>query len=383
MPSDLRLDQCLWIRSKNADQPVFRPLMRSLQQRGVSVVMVQVADAAAMRQLREQVWKSDQHVIFQGLLPAELNALRPVFAERRNFSVMPVDWWLTPFWFAQHATFNIFHTYNGFQVRAGATPFVPGKWPPVFSLPQRLIPYEIQSTLLRPLAWLSAPLVEMWKWRQRAAAALSASRLVYFPYPIAAEEVPLQEESPRYDFTSMGATMGTWLMRDPFVPAALNFANLYADRQRLINLIGRLHPQPFTVFDRRRNDTWFPWEELTRIIRQSRFMVCTGGVHHNAIPKFLEYACLGVPMIGAVLPWEFPWLEQCMINVDPLRISLAELKPRLAEAVEQHPRLRQNCLALRETILKLYHPDNLLAMLQEQIDGGPVRPGYLTRQARG
>jgi len=377
MTFDIRLDECLWVRSKNSDQPVFRPLMRSLQQRGVSVARLTVSDPGELARLRERVWKSDQHVIFQGLLPAELHALRPIFERRRNFSVMPVDWWLTPFWFSRHATFNMFHTYNGFAVRSGRAPFVSGTSPPWFLRPQRMIAYELQSALLRPLACLSAPVLDWWKARQRAAAALADARLAYFPYPIAAEDVPLQEESPRYDFTSMGATMGTWLMRDPFVPATLNFANLYADRQRLINLIGRCHPQPFTVFDRRRNDTWLPWEELNRIIRQSRFMVCTGGLHGNAIPKFLEYACLGVPMIGATLPWELPWLDQCMVSVDPMRISLAELKPRLAEAVAQHPVRRQNCLALRETILKRYHPDTLLDMLQEQIDGRPVRPGYL------
>jgi hypothetical protein len=377
MSSDIRLDECLWIRSKNADQPVFRPLLRSLQQRGVSVLMLNLADAGEVARLRERVWKSDQHVIFQGLLPAELNVLRPLFASRQNFSVMPVDWWLTPFWFSRHATFNIFHTYNGFQVRAGRTPFVPGKAPPWLTLPQRMITYEIQSALLRPLAWLSAPALDLWKRGQRAVADRSAARTVYFPYPIAAEEVPLQDETPRYDFTSMGATMGTWLMRDPFVPAKLNFANLYADRQRLINLIGRFHPHPFFVFDRRRNDIWLPWEELTRVIRQSRFMVCTGGVHLNAIPKFLEYACLGVPMIGASLPWEFPWLEQCMVTLDPMRIRLSELKPRLAAAVDQYPSLRRNCLALRESLLKLYHPDTLLDMLQEQMEGRPIRPGYL------
>jgi hypothetical protein len=120
-----------------------------------------------------------------------------------------------------------------------------------------------------------------------------------------------------------------------------------------------------------------PWEELTRIIRQSRFMVCTGGMHRNSITKFLEYPCLGVPMIGTALPYEHPWLDQCMVTVDAMTITPESLKPRLVEAMDTYPKLRQNCLALRDTLLKQYHPEVLLDMLQEQIEGKPIRPGYL------
>jgi hypothetical protein len=175
----------------------------------------------------------------------------------------------------------------------------------------------------------------------------------------------------------MGATNGPWLMRDAYAPASLNFANLYCDRQRLIDLIGQFDGRPFKVYDRRRNYSFLPWEELNRIIRQSRFVVCTGGLHQNSVPKFLEYACLGIPMIGTGLPWEFPWLDQCLFTVDAMKITPAELKLKLAEALEQQPKLRNNCLAVRETLLKMYHPQTLLDMLQEQMDGNPIRPGYL------
>jgi len=339
------------------------------------VVSLDIATAADLQRFREQIWKSDRHVILQGLLAKELNAIQPVMADRKNFSIMPIDWWSSPFWFSQHATFNIFHNYNGIMVRSSRASLVAGSYPPWFYLPQRRLEYEIQSALLRPAALLTAPLVELINWRRRATA--TPARMVYFPFPIAEVDVPRNEETPQHDFTSMGATMGTWLMRDPYVPASLSFANLYADRQRLINLIGEFDGRPYRVFDRRRNDKWLPWEELTRIIRQSQFMVCTGGLHRNSIVKFLEYACLGVPMIGSVLPFEYPWLDLCMVAVDPMRITSAELKVRLAEAVEQYPTLRRNCLAVRDTLLKLYHPDTLLDMLQEQMSGGPVRPGYL------
>ena len=377
MLPDIRLNDCVWVRTKNGvDQPVFRPMARALARRGAKVRVVDVASPADREQLQAELWKSDQHVILQGLLPKELSALQPIFEPRKNFSILPIDWWSSPFWYAEHATLNIFHNYNGLMVRSGRAPFMTEE-PPWFFWPQRRIAYEIQSALLRPAALRSAPVVDLYKIRQRAALAASGTRCVWFPFPIEEQDVPLNHDQPQYDFASMGATMGTWLMRDPFVPARLNFANLYVDRQRLISQINGFDGRPFKVFDRRRNDTWMPWEELTRIIRQSRFMVCTGGMHRNSITKFLEYPCLGVPMIGTALPYEHPWLDQCMVTVDAMTITPESLKPRLVEAMDTYPKLRQNCLALRDTLLKQYHPEVLLDMLQEQIEGKPIRPGYL------
>jgi hypothetical protein len=166
-------------------------------------------------------------------------------------------------------------------------------------------------------------------------------------------------------------------VRDAYASAWLNFANLYCDRQRLIDLIVRFDGRPFKVFDRRRNYSFLPWEELNRIIRQSRFAVCTGGLHQNSVPKFLEYTCLGVPMIGTALPFEFPWIDQCLFAVDAMKISAAELKLKLAQALELQPKLRDNCLALRDTLLNLYHPQTLLDLLQDQFDGKPIPAGYL------
>jgi hypothetical protein len=45
--------------------------------------------------------------------------------------------------------------------------------------------------------------------------------------------------------------------------------------------------------------------------------------------------------------------------------------------MEQQPALRENCLALRETLLQLYNPHRVLDLLQEQADGKPIPPGYL------
>jgi hypothetical protein len=82
-------------------------------------------------------------------------------------------------------------------------------------------------------------------------------------------------------------------------------------------------------------------------------------------------------MIGASLPFEYPWLDQCMITVNPMRMTAAELKPRLVEALDRYPAMRQNCLAVRESLLKLYHPETVWELLQDQIEGKPIPPGYL------
>ena len=349
---------------------------------GAAVGRLDNLSPGSLAQLRQRIWNTDQHVILHGLLARELNALRPIFERRKNFSVLPIDWWNCPSWFSRNATFYIFYNYSGIAVRTRRAPFLGKDRPPVFFYPKPLVAYGIQAALLRPPAWLAAPVIDLFKKWQRRSDSVDASRLLYFPFAITAEQVPLKTEPPQYDFTNMGATNGPWLMRDAYAPASLNFANLYCDRQRLIDLIGQFDGRPFKVYDRRRNYSFLPWEELNRIIRQSRFVVCTGGLRQNSVPKFLEYACLGIPMIGTGLPWEFPWLDQCLFTVDAMKITPAELKLKLAEALEQQPKLRNNCLAVRETLLKMYHPQTLLDMLQEQMDGRPIPGGYFEKPLR-
>jgi hypothetical protein len=378
MSSKIRIDKCLWLRSQHGEnQPVLQSLMRSVKKRGIKVQIIDVFSPTEMRQLRDHLWKSDQHVILQGLLPKELNALKPIFAIRKNFSVMPIDWWVSPFWFAKHATFNIFHTYNGIMVHTRKASFITHDFPPWFYVPQRNVIYEYQSALLRPAALLTAPFIDLYKTWQRSTYSKDSKRFLYFPYPIVEEDVPLNSEPPQFDFTNLGAIMGTWLMRDAFVPSSLSFANLYADRQRLIKLIAQFQDKYFKIYDRRQHKAFVTWDQLTRIIRQSRFVICTGGLHFNCVPKYLEYTCLGVPMIGTALPFEHPWLERCMVQVNPMKISPTELKNVLVEALEKYPVLRQNCLAIRDTLMRRYHPDQLLDLLQAQIDGNPIPPGYL------
>ena len=376
--SGVRLNDCLWIRSQNVEgQPVFLPLLKTMEQRGMKVWRLEDCSAGSIARLRQQLSKSDQHVILQGLLGKEMQALRPVFESRKNFSVLPIDWWNSPYWFTRNATYLLYHNYNCIAARIR----------PSFSLNkdratwlftyERRSPYAVMSAVLRPPALLAAPFINLFNQWRRQSAPVDRSRLLYFPFAITADQVPLQSLPSKYDFTNMGATTGPWLMRDPYTSAWLNFANLYSDRKRLADMIARFDGQPFKVYDRRRNYAFLPWEELNRIIRESRFMICTGGLHQNSVPKFLEYACLGVPMIGATLPFEYPWLDQCLFPLDAMKISSAQLKPKLIEALELQPKLRDNCLTWRDTLLKMYNPERLLDLLQDQIDGKPIPPGYL------
>lgn len=354
-----------------------KPLLDTLDRRGAAVWRLDNLSNDSLTRLKEYLWKTDRHVILHGLLGNELKALRPIFEDRKNFSVLPLDWWNSPFWFSKNATFQFFLFYSGIAVRTGASSFVPGTRPPWLYIPDRRVRYLVYSALMRPAALAAAPFLDIVKKWQRMSETADARRLLYFPIGITPEQVPLQSESPRYDFTNIGATNGPWLLRDPYAPAWLNFANLYQDRARLTNLLVQFNGNPFTVFDRRRNHVFLPWEEVNRIVRQSRFMVCTGGLHQSSVPKFLEYACLGVPMIGETLPFEFGWLDDCLYPVDTMNISPAELKPKLHEALALYPKLRENCLGWRDRLLKMYHPETLLDMVQDQMDGKPVPPGYL------
>ncbi|MEI8288560.1 MAG: hypothetical protein WCH99_03750 [Verrucomicrobiota bacterium] len=378
MPPIVRLNKCLWIHSRNVEcQSVFKPLLETLAQRDIAIQRLEDCATDSIDRVRELVWKTDQHVILHGLLASELNALRPVFERRKNFSILPIDWWNTPSWYPQNATYYIFYNYNGIAVRTQQTNFLQKNRPPWLFYPDRLVRFAVLSALLRPPALAAAPLIDLFKNWQRHSHPVAAQRLLYFPFAITKEQVPLQLQPPRYDYTNMGATNGPWLMRDPYAPAWLNFANLYCDRQRLLGLMLGFEGKPFTIFDRRRNYSFLPWEELNHIVRQSRFMICTGGLHQNSVPKFLEYACLGVPMIGALLPFEYPWLDDCLFSVDAMNISASELKLKLAEALDMQPKLHANCLAWRDRLLKMYHPDALLDLLQDQMDGKPIPPGYL------
>jgi hypothetical protein len=311
------------------------------------------------------------------LLGKEFQKIRPIFEARGNFSLFTIDWWNTPFWYTQNARYVLFNLYGGIAARTRGARFANDWRPPLFFVPERMSPYELACAALRPANLLALPYLNWRDARLRAQDKIQPDRLIYFPIPISEKNLPFKDESPEYDFCNAGGSVGLWLMRDPYAPARYNFVNLYSDRQRLFNLIQRFEGRPYKIFDRRRFKTLVPWETYCSSIRRSRFAVSTGGLHQASVPKFLEYTCFGTPMIGSKLPYEFPWLDDCLFPIDAMNLQPEELKEKLQEAFELQPRLRQNCLNLRETLLRMYDPVRVFDMAQDQIDGKPIPPGYL------
>ena len=379
----IRLEKCLWLRSPNMEQQgAFRPIVRALDQQGWKVLRLEnYRDPANLELIKQRLRKTDDHVLIYGLLGAELHALQPLFAERGNFSMVFIDWWNNPAWYNRHAAYLFIPMYNGIACRLGQAEFTPGASPEWLTMPERLVPYQVACTLLRLPLMAAAPVLEIIKARQRAQEPTDPRRLIFFPFPIDEEDVPLRPAELKYDLTNMGSTVGTWILRDAFAPAKWNFANLYRDRQRIIDLALKFENHPFTVRDRRRQYSFLPWDEMCQIIRESRLAVCTGGLHEASISKYLEYACLGTPMIGKGLPYEYPWLDDLLVPIDGLRIKPEAFKASLKEALSLAPKLRENCLRKRDYLLKLYNIHEILAMTQEQIDGQPIRSGYLKAPA--
>jgi hypothetical protein len=374
----MKLTDCLWLQGELAQIELFRPITKSLAALGVKpVILPPKTDRAGWQALKEKLWKTDQHVMLHGLRANELPRLYPLFKARRNFSVLLVDWWSCPFWFTRHAEYVLFHIYSGIAARTQSAVFAGGWQPPVLSRPEGWVPYAIASAALRPVAWLAQPLLELRARQLRAKDVVRPERLIYFPIPISAEDLPFHDEKPEYDFCNVGSTGGFWVIRDPYVPSRYNFVNLYSDRKRLGELVLELDGRPYKIFDRRRLKELPSWELYSRSVRRSRFAIGTGGIHQASVPKYLEYACLGTPMIGATLPYEFPWLDQCVFPIDGLRVTREELPEKLKAALELQPKLRQNCLELRDTLLRMYHPTRIIEMAQGQMDGQPIPPGYL------
>lgn len=381
-----RLDasKCLWIRSGIMDQSsIFRSLRKALVERNATILTLNgPQDTDGLERIRKAVWASDAHVLMDGMMPGELGKLHAVFKDRKNFSLALVDWWTSVYWFTKNADYLIFRNYNGIAVRRGLAPFAGGRRPPLIFWPDQMIPYIWYSSALRILALALAPALQLRKARLRQLESIAPERLLYFPFTIAGEHVPLKQEKPEYDFCNVSATGGFWLMRDPRVSAWLNFGNLYHDRLRITKLIQRCDGGSYKFFDLRRSG-YLNWEEYMRVVQGSRFAIATGGLHQNSVAKYAEFACLGTPMLGEEIPFEYPWLKDCLFSVDTLNVTGSKLQSQLREALSQQARLRENCLNVREILLKLYHPHRVLDLLQEQADGKPIPPGYLKPEAAG
>jgi hypothetical protein len=381
--SRLVVDQCIWIRGANDAQPILHPLKAALSERGVpTLVLNGPGDTEGIERIRQVVWNTDTHVILDALMPGELARLRPVFNERKNFSISFLDWWLSPFWFTENAEYQFYRFYNGIAVRRGMCRFVEAdRRAPLIDLPAQFGRFAMICVAARLPALAAAPWLELQRRRDKQLEKVPLERMFYFPNVITAAQVPLPPEAAEYDFSNVSSTDGYWLLRDPHTSAWLNFANLYCDRKRINDLVQECSRGVHRVFDLRRSPR-LNWDAYCRVIRQSRYTIATGGLHKAGLSKYLESACLGTPMIGEDLPFEFPWLSECLIPVDTLHVTAARLKEQLTEALARHGQMRENCLKARETILKLYDPHRVLDLLQAQADGQPLPPGYLKAEGR-
>jgi len=372
-----KLTECFWLQGELARIQLFLPITRGLEARGVKPhVLPPKSDKAGWEAMKEKIRKTDQHVMLHGLRADELKHFYDLFRQRGNFSMLLVDWWTSPFWFTRNAEYVLYHLYNGIACRQGKNRFCNDWQPDLVSLPERLVPYELASAALRPAALLSLPYLNHRDRKLREQDVVRPERLVYFPIPVIADDLPLVEEPPEHDICSIATTCGFWVMRDPYAPAKYNFVNLYYDRKRLIDVSLTFEGQ-YKFFDRRRHRGNFSWPAYCQALRRSRYAISTGGIHEAGVPKYLEYTCLGTPMIGSLLPNEFPWAEKCLFPVDCVNVTAAQLKEKLTEAFELQPKLRQNCLELRDTLLRMYDPVRVFDMAQEQIDGKGIPPGYL------
>ncbi len=375
----ISLNECIWVYGENIYQGTrnARPELDALKPRGAAVFTLKShADTDGLEQIRRRVWRSDAHVILTRLHPRELMAIKPILARRRNFSVFYDDWWIMPHWFTREAEFVVFRKYNGIAIRLGKTRWA-SEAPPLLLNPlESPTKYSWMAAGLRLPALAVSPIVNASNHFRQRMENTDPSRYLYFPYSLIPEDLPLKAKvQPKYDFANTGTLCGIWLMRDPFAPFEHTFTNLYCDRLRLTQMIQTFQGNPFTFYHNQGKSV--PWDAYVDKTCQSRFVVSTGGLQDTLGPKFLEYACLGTPMIGRGVPFEAPWLDDCLFPVDIKRLTPDKLKPLLHQALERHAILRENCLSWRDRLFKLHDPHTLLDMLQAQMDGQQIPPGYL------
>lgn len=375
MPRGLKVEQCLWVRSPNSEHPIFRPISAALQERGAETYSLRMkTDPESLPKLKEILWKTDKHVVLHGLLPGELRALKPILAQRKHFSMALIDWWTSPWWYTRHAEYLFFNLYNGIAIRNGLTNFCEGWRPPLLSPPEMMIPFHIAGSVLRAPALVAAPFREIIQRRRRELDIRDPRRFLYFPISIKTDDLPVRDDKPdEYDFSNTGSTYGIWLMRDAYAPARYDFANIYRDREVLADKIQQLG---YRHFDRR-GKARLSWEEYCRVVHRSSYALSTGGVHEASIPKYLEYVCMGTPVIGRPLPYEYPILRSCIFTADALRSPETELKRKLDEAVDVRKTLRENCFKVRDEVIRLYGSHAILDLLQSQLDGNPIPADYV------
>ena len=378
MPRHISLNECLWVYGEAIYRgtPNARPEIDALKPRGARTFMLKIgAGADDLDQLRRAIWQTDAHVILTRLHPKELTAIKPILKGRKNFSVFCDDFCIIPHWFIREAEYVVFRCYNGMAIRLGK-PWTHDAPPLLFNPFISLSKYSCSAAALRIPALAISPLVNAANHFRRQMESTDPSRYLYYPHSVVAKDLPLKTDGPyKYDFANNGSVCGLWIMRDPFVPFQHSFTNLYCDRTRLKGMIQSFEGNPFTFYHNQGKTV--SWDAYVEKTHECRYVINTGGLQDNFGPKYLEFTCLGTPMIGRGVPYEAPWLDDCVFPVDILHTTRAQLKPLLHEALERHSVLRANCLNLRDHLLKLHDPHVLLDVLQTQIDGQPMPPGYL------
>jgi hypothetical protein len=83
-------------------------------------------------------------------------------------------------------------------------------------------------------------------------------------------------------------------------------------------------------------------------------------------------------MIGRAVPFEHPWLDDCLFPIDMGQLNPQQLRQALDEALAKYPVMKENCLKWRGKLLKLYDFNTLLDMLQDQADGKAIPPEYVS-----
>jgi hypothetical protein len=375
----LKAVDCLWVRSPNSEHPIFMPVTRALEARGAETFSLRMkSDAQSLPRLQELLRKTDKHVVLHGLLPHELRSLKPILADRRNFSVALIDWWTSPWWYTQHADYLLFNLYNGIALRMGEGVFGERRKTPLLSPPEARIPFHLAAAALRPFALIAFPFREVLQRRRVALDQRDPASLLYFPISVnTADQLPGRPDvADEYDFSNTGATYGIWHMRDAYAPARYDFANIYVDRERLIDGIKRYENNPYRVFDRR-GKARLSWAEYCGVVHRSRYAIATGGLHDASIPKYLEYVAMGTPILGRPLPYECPLLRPCIFTIDTTNGIQPDFKSKLDEALSVQPTLREQCLAVREKLFQLYDANRIVDLLQDQLDGKPIPSDYI------
>ena len=379
------INESLWIRGEAISQSCrnARSETQALIERGARVFMLKdLKDQGHFEEVRRLLWQSDAHVVLSWILPRELHALQPLLRERKNFSLVADDWWIQPHWFMREAERILFRKYQGVAVRSGQAAFLDGPEPPWLLDPRPQVGlYTAIAAACRPAALAITPAANAWNYFRRRGEPVAPERYLFLPFAIYASDVPIRNEKIEYDFANTGSSCGIWFMRDPYAPFRYTFANLYYDRQLLMDAMAKFEDKPFKFYDCRRVKQRLPYDEYARKNQQARYLLATGGLQNTSLPKYLEYVCVGTPLIGTPVRFEYPWLDECLFPLDLAHLAPEQLKPRLEEALERYPVLRENCLKWRERLLKLYSVHELLNLLQDQLDGKPIPPGYLKPDA--